>query len=69
MLTFKDDKCTESVAMDEAQTKKATLFKWGECKKLDTKVDNKDYWIVYTGARDLTAAVAAAMLAVGAALY
>lgn len=69
LVGYTDDKCTTEAEFTDAQKKDATLLTWGECKKLDNKIDGKDYWIVYTGARELTAAVVAATLAVGAALY
>ena len=69
IVGYTDDKCTTEAEFTDAQKKAATVLTWGECKKLDEKVNEKDYWIVYTGARELTAAVVAATLAVGAALY
>ena len=69
LLTFSDDKCTTSVTLTEAQKTKGTLATLGTCTKMEEKVGDKQYWMIVTGARDLTAAVAAASLAVAAALY
>ena len=69
VAAFSDDKCATSVDLTDDQKKKTTLATWGECKKVEPKMGDKDYWMKVTGARDLTAAVAAAMLAVGAAMY
>ena len=69
LAAFSDDKCATSITLTDDQKKKTTSAKFGACTKMQEKVGDKQYWMKVTGARDLTAAVAAAMLAVGAAMY
>ena len=69
LISYTDEKCEKAVEMTDDQKKASQWITWGECKKSRRQFDGKDVWIVWTGARDLTAAVAVASLAVAATLY